>query len=1045
MNDPVKKNDLVEGILKLRKKYIESLPEKITAIDYVWDKILNEPMYESYLKELQRQTHSLAGSGSTFGCQSITDIARDLNKLCKNILQSKSALSQSNINEVERYKRKLNKSAQHYADIIASDNTSVSGSDDILPGPSEEIALIYILDDELNYAQHLGAALSSNGYDVKCAPTLDQLKMLIEQQTPSVIILDIMFDDDENAGFKAVSELESIPVVFISQRDDMDARLNAVRAGAIDYFNKPVDISGLLTTLDQTTEKKEAMAYRIFMIDDDLDLLNFYRHVLSQKGMVVDAHNDCGNAVEKIRGFKPDLIVLDVEMPKINGIEMGALIRQFDEFRHIPIVFLTLNSNVQSRIASLHLGADDYIVKPVGVEFLVESLRARAQRARDMYRGTLDLETAMHDLEFMKSALNQHAIVSGTDADGKITYVNENFVEFTKYPEEKLIGETHNILKSGLHDDVFYKEMWHTISHGGVWQGTIHNRDTNGNIIDTFTTIVPQMDEAGIAKRYMAIRTDITDLNQMQIRLQEDAERLSMALEATRSGMWEWNIEGGTVLYSDSWLNVMGYSIEDVADISWPDLIHEEEFKETFNKMMKVISGESELFQSNHRLRNHNGDYDWVNEIGKVVMRDEHGQALRIVGMTRVINERVKLEAQKEAMQRQLVQSSKIESIGQLTAGIAHDFNNLLGGILGYAELSREVVRKDDAPPKLEKFLGEIITAGNRAKELIGQMLIFSRLSPENEEKEIPVVIIQPVVKEAIKLLDASIPKTIEIDVCFENKDLKVAVQPVQLHQIIVNLCVNAKDAMRNEYGKITVNVSSVTSQGICDSCHESFDSNFVKISVSDDGEGMSDELKDKVFDPFYTTKDVGKGTGMGLSIVHGVMHSLGGHLMLESEAGKGTTISLLLPEVTDDSDVENIICDHDEELQKNLMKDVRVLIVDDEHAMCSMLTELLRFNGAIVSSYTVSPDALHAFEENPDNFDLVITDEKMPVLRGFDLARNILDRRPDIPVILCSGFSETVNETSALDAGIRAFFDKPIDIKKLLTTAQHFAAQQKE
>ncbi len=910
----------------------------------------------------------------------------------------------------------------------------------ILAQSPETVPLVYMVDDDTEHAEGLAVKIRNAGYRVLILDSIEALRLEMQTHKPDIIIVDMMLAIGPIAEtiFRYARDLH-IPVVFLSVRSDTGSRLAAVRAGATHYFFKPAEPSRIIAKLNSLTSKQGMDRYHIVLVDDDIATSMFYAHHLRAVGMYVTIFNKPVQAFEQLEACQADLIMLDVEMPGITGLELAALIRQMDKYNHVPIVFLSGDKSIQARLAGMHLGADDYLHKPVDATFMVKSIKARAARARTLRDGHIGLQRAMRDLEFMRAALDEHALVSLTDVDGRILYANQKFAEVSGYTLRELLGRNHRIVKSGLHSASIYEEMWSTIASGRVWHGTLSNRTKNGNLYDVSTTIFPKLDEAGLPQQYLSIRTEVTAIKSLKNSLVMEAERLSLALEATDSGMWEWNITSGQVIMSASWVRMTSYT-SDVA-LSWPDLIHPEDFSAVFATLMRHIDGDTSSYESEHRLRNAKGNWDWVRVVGKIVERDAEGWAARIVGTTQIINERVSLKQQEQILQKRLVQAAKMESIGQLTAGIAHDFNNLLGGVLGYTELGTELLARNQGSDKLKNYLAQISAAGNRAKELISQMLVFSRLSPDIESDKAPIILLKPIVKEVAHLLRSSIPSNIRVNYHIEDEALCAEIQPVQLHQILLNLAINARDAIE-EYGQIDISAARRNLSGFCDACHESFGGDYVEISVSDTGNGIPDHLLSKIFDPFFTTKEVGKGTGMGLSVVHGILHALGGDITVESEQGKGTTIRILLRAV-DKSEIETAA----PELGgiNDSLAGLNIMVVDDEHAMVSMLHEFLTMHGAEVTACNLPLDALATFERNPDSFDMIITDETMPLISGLDLAKAMLKLRPDLPIILCTGYSAHVNADIAAQNGIAGFMHKPFDIACLIVQVKELTGLQAE
>lgn len=377
------------------------------------------------------------------------------------------------------------------------------------------------------------------------------------------------------------------------------------------------------------------------------------------------------------------------------------------------------------------------------------------------------------------------------------------------------------------------------------------------------------------------------------------------------------------------------------------------------------------------------------------------------------VEERTKALAQSE---RQLQQVMKLQAIGTLAGGIAHDFNNILFPIVGYTELTMDDVPADS---QARQNLEEVLKATNRAKELVQQILTFSRQGGQ-ERKSLKV---QFLIKEALKLLRATIPSTIEIE-CKVNEECgPIMGDPTQIHQVIMNLCTNAYHAMQETGGKLEVQLKevdisyekSVERVGMKVGRH-------LELTVKDSGHGMEPEVLERIFEPYYTTKEQGKGTGLGLSVIHGIIKNHGGDISVSSQPGKGTTVTVLLPVIDDiDAEIEPV------ETTTATQGNERILLIDDEKQIIDIEQRILERLGYKVTPKTDSEEALEEFAALPDRFDLVITDMTMPKMTGDQLARKLMAIKPDIPVILCTGYNETITEEKALAMGIDKFVMKPI------------------
>lgn len=390
------------------------------------------------------------------------------------------------------------------------------------------------------------------------------------------------------------------------------------------------------------------------------------------------------------------------------------------------------------------------------------------------------------------------------------------------------------------------------------------------------------------------------------------------------------------------------------------------------------------------------------------------------------ISDRKVTEEEKEKLLKQLVQSQKMEAIGTMAGGIAHDFNNILMPILGYTELAMNSL---PAGSKNHGYLQQVVNASHRARDLVTQILTFSR----HDEHEKRPVRIQPLVKETIKLLRSSLPATIEIHEAVASGDSCILGCPTQIHQVVMNLCTNAYHAMRDQGGRLTVSVTDSGPDGPDMAVPpELAGKEIVRLSVADTGHGIAPAIKDRILEPYFTTKSKDEGTGLGLSMVHGIVKKYGGHLTFQSEAGKGTTFHVLFPKIqASETDRE----DHTAEQIPGGSEHIWVL--DDDPMIAQMEKSMLEQFGYRVQAFTDGEAFLKAFEQSADRIDLILTDMTMPKMTGVELAQKIIKIRPDVPIVLCSGFNETIDEEKAKSIGFREFIMKPVVMSKLADTVR--------
>jgi len=404
---------------------------------------------------------------------------------------------------------------------------------------------LYLVDDDPGFVRLFTARVAQHGYAVRVSSGVEELRCALRQARPAAIVMDMALPAGELAAAQIVDELNHgddrpVPLLSVGMRDDFEARLHAVRAGATHYFTKPVDFDRLLRALGDLPGERPREPYRVLHVDGDAAQAARYRAYLEQAGMAVATATDPTLAMDVLRQFAPDLILLDVYMPHCSGLELASVIRQYEEFALIPILFLTTEWDMDKTLAALNLSTDDFLTKRVAPWRLVNTLQARIERARSARRGTAELRTALRELETLQFALDRHAIVSIADAAGNITYVNDKFCQVSGYRCEELLGRNHRLVKSGHHPQAVYDEMWATVAAGRVWHGELQNRKKDGTPYWVETTIVPVLDDFGVPQRYVSIRTEVTRLKQAEealILAREEAERANRAKSEFLSSM----------------------------------------------------------------------------------------------------------------------------------------------------------------------------------------------------------------------------------------------------------------------------------------------------------------------------------------------------------------------------------------------------------------------------------------------------------------------------------------------------------------------------
>ena len=523
----------------------------------------------------------------------------------------------------------------------------------------------------------------------------------------------------------------------------------------------------------------------------------------------------------------------------------------------------------------------------------------------------------------------------------------------------------------------------------------------------------PILDESGKPKGVVEYVRDVTVRKEVEKALQESEERFRELAELLPETIYEMDINGNLTFVNRSAFDHFRYDQKDYDQgLNAFEMIAPEDRNKAMENIRKILGGEDVPLKEYTALRKDGSTFPALFH-STAIFRDQKQVGLR--GFIIDITEKKRLESQVQ-------QSQKMEAMGTLAGGIAHDFNNILSSVIGYTELA---LLDSSKGTQQNNNLKSVLIAGNRAKDLVKQILTFSRQA-DQEQKPVQLKL---VVKEALKLLRASIPSTIEIEQIVESDSLVLG-DPTQIHQVFMNLCTNATHAMRDKGGVLSVSLADENLDSESISNHPVLKLGaYINLTVADTGHGITpDDLK-KIFDPFFTTKEKGEGTGMGLSVVHGIVQSHGGAIYVHSEPGKGSTFKVFLPVIERFLKAEDIV---ESPLHTGTE---RILFIDDEPAIVDMGKQILESLGYDVVTRTSSIEALELFRAQKSSYDLVITDMTMPHMTGIDLAKELLSIRSDIPIILCTGFSEQIDENKAKEIGLRAFVMKPILRREIANT----------
>ncbi len=500
--------------------------------------------------------------------------------------------------------------------------------------------------------------------------------------------------------------------------------------------------------------------------------------------------------------------------------------------------------------------------------------------------------------------------------------------------------------------------------------------------------------------------------------LRESEERYALAMEGANEGHWDWDIGSDRMFLSPKMKMLGGQTpecpIESRADWRRKIVVHPDDMPRLEGAIEEHFAGRTPRFECEYRVLHADGNWYWLLARGRC-LRDATGRPARLVGSAMDVTAQKQSELDKEALEAQLRQSQKMEAIGTLAGGIAHDFNNILGAILGYGELALQESAEDSA---LRRYLDNVMHATERAKMLVERILGFSRSGLGDREP----VNVQGVVLETLELLEASLPPGIRLESDIDAGNAAVMGDATYLHQVVMNLCTNAIHAM--EHGgslRVGLKRADVTEKATL-SRGSLTPGRYVRLTVGDTGGGIAPEVLDRMFDPFFTTKQIGEGTGLGLSVVHGIVTDLAGAIHVRTSPGTGTTFEIWLPEA---GEMPAPAIEADAALRRG--NGEIILIVDDERPLVALAEEIVAQMGYEPVGFDSSRTALDAFRADPGRFDAVLTDEAMPEMTGTELAREVRSIRPDIPVILMTGFGSEELMNRAARIGMSEVLRKPL------------------
>jgi len=768
--------------------------------------------------------------------------------------------------------------------------------------------------------------------------------------------------------------------------------------------------------------------YRVLHVDGAAAQAAGYRAHLEQAGITVATLTDPLLAAGVLRQFAPDLILIDVDVPHCSGLELASAIRQHGEFAPIPILFLTTEWDMDKTLAVFNPDTDDFLAKPVAPWHLVSTLQVRIERARSLRRATVELRSALRELETLQSALDHHAIVSTADAAGNITYVNNKFCHVSGYSREELLGNNHRLVKSGAHGQDLYGQIWSTIASGKAWHGELQNRKKDGTSYWVETTIVPVLDDFGVPQRYISIRTEITRLKQAEAALRTSEERLQRSQSYANIGTWDWDIVSGELYWSERIAPLFGgpHGHMETTYEAFLNAVHPDDRQYVIDSVNACV-GLGAQYDIEHRVVWADGTVHWVKESGDVV-RAADGTPLHMLGVVQEITRRKQAEEELILAREEAERANRAKS--EFLSSMSHELRTPMNVILGFAQLLEADTLTPLAPSQMED-VQQILKAGGHLLTLINEVLDLSRIESGKIDLSIESVSAAHVLQDCVDLVE---PLARQRGIRIINElgaSFNVQADRTRLRQALINLLSNAVKYNR-ENGTIRC-AAELRADGL------------VRVGISDTGVGLTAAQQQRLFQAFNrlgAENSAVEGTGIGLALTRDLVELMGGKVGVESVVGEGSTFWIEL-HAGQESVAQAAPAASENGVAANLGAGQKtVLYVEDNPANLRLVAQILsRYPDIhLITAHTAELGLELARARRPQ---LMILDLNLPGMNGFELCAQLrlFDETRNIPCMALSANALPGDIERGLAAGFGRYLTKPLQVEEFVRAVQHFLA----